>query len=326
LNIKKQRSILLRFNAIVRERGLYGGLKAIPDYLAWFFNSRGLSLRTPAEIRYVLLILQSKITNRRLVQRRIHGNMMFLDIGDVGLSRQLLLDETREPLQTQLVKELLRPGMVVAEVGANLGYYLLIEASLIGPKGKIYAVEPVPANFDILNKNIALNHYKDRVESYLLAISDENGVAKIATRPGSNQATMFLDRTQLSELGVRSLRDVRKVFDVRTATLDDFLDGKRPVDFIRMDVEGHELHLIKGMQKTLAHSRVGTIMFMETHPVLFKDRLGYVQKLLSSLAEYRFVPKYLVAGNGINYLELSKEDVGAKIVDENSPGLFVVKV
>jgi FkbM family methyltransferase len=326
--MEKPRGALLRFGAIVRQKGLFGGLKAVPDYAAWFIISRlrRLPRARLADIRYSFITSYYRLLNIRLVKRRIHASIMLLDVADPGLSRQLLLNKTREPLQTKLVKELVRPGMVIAEIGANLGYYLLIEARLIGSTGKIYATEPVPKNFQILARNIALNHYEDRVESYPLAISDKDGVAKIAIKSASNHATMFIDRTKISELGARSLdREVRKVSDVKTATLDNFLLGKRPVDFIRMDVEGYEIQIIKGMQKTLEHSRVGTTIFMEIHPDLFMDRMDSIDMIMSNLAGFHFEPKYLVSSRGDEFLEFTRDNIVEVVVNDHFPGLFVVR-
>ena len=106
-------------------------------------------------IKEIVILSYFKLRSKDgLFLKEIHGNKMYLDPSDIGLSKELLLSGTREELQTKIIKEMVKKGMVVLEIGANLGYYALIEASIIGKEGKIYAIEPVPRNFEILNKNI----------------------------------------------------------------------------------------------------------------------------------------------------------------------------
>lgn len=79
---------------------------------------------------------------------------MYLDLSDDGLSKTIFYRGVHEPLVTRWLEAELAPGMTVLEVGANLGYYLLLAATRIGPRGRIYAVEPVPETFAILRKNV----------------------------------------------------------------------------------------------------------------------------------------------------------------------------
>ena len=62
---------------------------------------------------------------------------------------------------TALVKRIVRNGDIVVDIGAHIGYYTLIFARLVGPKGKVFAFEPEPNNFNLLIKNIKINGYKN---------------------------------------------------------------------------------------------------------------------------------------------------------------------
>jgi protein-L-isoaspartate O-methyltransferase len=81
---------------------------------------------------------------------------MYLRIRDKGVSRQLALVGVREKFSTETLQGELREGDCVVDIGANIGYYALMEARLVGSYGKVYAIEPVSYNFQLLENNIQL--------------------------------------------------------------------------------------------------------------------------------------------------------------------------
>ena len=84
------------------------------------------------------------------------GNKFFLDPRD-AMSKDLLSHGVWEEYETQIFKETISPGDVVLDIGANIGYYSLIAARLVGDTGKVHAFEPEPNSRDLLEKNIAVN-------------------------------------------------------------------------------------------------------------------------------------------------------------------------
>lgn len=79
---------------------------------------------------------------RRYLEKRIYDYRMRLDLSDRGISRTLLLFGRRELEHKVMLERVLRPGMTVLDIGANIGYYALMELRLIGPGGTLVAVEP----------------------------------------------------------------------------------------------------------------------------------------------------------------------------------------
>jgi FkbM family methyltransferase len=148
---------------------------------------------------------------------------------------------------TGTIMRMLRPDDVVLEVGANIGYYALLEARLCR---RIYAVEPHPDNFRRLNENVALNGY-DNIETFNLAF-------------GATAGSIPMRCSELSNW--HSCRDAAPGDDgtiaVTCTRIDDFVAGRPAPSFVKMDVEGFELEVLKGAEQALAAVRC---VFLELH-------------------------------------------------------------
>ncbi len=233
--------------------------------------------------------------SRSILVKDIQGSKMRLNLKDEGISKDLALDGIREPESTQEVKRMLKEGDVVIEVGANIGYYALIESRLVGEKGRIYAVEPSPYNVDNLKRNIKLNNIKN-IEVFELAIGDKDGVAELNVSPHSN----------LNSLIRQDNKKIIEAIKVKVMALDNFLKDKKLPDFLRMDVEGYEASILKGMGKLL-RSKHPMDLFIEIHPhIMRRKETVYLLKTLKkhgfetrkvirslTVAELRVMPKRL---------------------------------
>ncbi len=102
------------------------------------------------------------------------GCKFYVNPMDVGIVPHLLADGVYEPRTTEVFKCLLKPGMVVVDIGANFGYYALIAAQFVGSTGKIYACEPEPNNFRLLLNNIKINGFSN-VAPLQIALSNRKG-------------------------------------------------------------------------------------------------------------------------------------------------------
>jgi len=211
----------------------------------------------------------------KVQKRLVRGSHMLLNPLDPGISTDLLLDGIREPLITEAFQRLLRPGDVVMDCGANIGYYALQEAVAVGSIGKVYAIEPVPANADILGRNARLNLY-DNVEVHRMAMGDTDRADHIYISSMSNMCTMA---------GGKGWRRFVDRVPVQVTTVDSFIDmvGRTP-DVIRMDVEGYEVNVVNGMGRLLALGEP-LRLFIEVH---FDILLGRVVPMLEKLRDNGF--------------------------------------
>ena len=180
------------------------------------------------------------------------------------------------------VNRAVKPNSVVFDVGANFGYYSLLLAKK--PGCKIYAFEPESRMFARLQRNIALNNLQNSVTSIRAALSDARGQSRLSTESGNSGAS-FIDTTgQLIELD----------------TMDDFCKRNliEKIDFVKIDVEGHEMRVLAGGTEILCRSK--PLMLIEFNPqalrrsntsaVELEDKLRSMGYTLFSSHRNRLVP------------------------------------
>ena len=183
---------------------------------------------------------------------------MWLDLEDRGISRNLLLFGQREMDHKAMLERVLKPGMTVFDIGANIGYYVLLELGLIGESGRMIAIEPSPSNIALLSRNLALNGVSERVTLVEGAVSDSNGGRSIHLSEQSNLNTFHAD-------GRAALHLSGKTIEVTTYSLPALAERYGPPDLIRMDVEGHEVEVIEGMLEAVRAGSLAPMIIFETH-------------------------------------------------------------
>jgi len=269
---------------ILKKDGFKGYISAIKKYYESY----------PPLRKNLYYWLYSKIKKEKLIIKEIQGSKMYLNLNDFGLSKYLFLNGIREPECTKIMKEELKEGMTIVEIGANIGYYALMEASIIGKKGKIYAIEPFPSNFDLLGKNVKLNSYNDIVELHQLAIGDKTGLTNLFVSDKHNLCNMLQN-------------DADSCVEVPAVTFDEFIKDKKLPDMIRMDIEGFEYFILDGMKKTMEKCK-SCKMFIEVHPYqMYEKGLDY-KKPLETLFDYGFKPTYIIKEHGPQKEESFKYD------------------
>ncbi len=201
---------------------------------------------------------QRQVLGRRFVARRIYDYRMWLDLEDRGISRALLLFGQRELDHKAMLERVLKPGMSVFDIGANIGYYVLMELGLIGPSGRMLAIEPSPSNIELLRRNLALNGAGDRVSVVSGAVSDRAGRRRIHLSSQSNLNTFHAEGSAAAHLSGKSV-------EVETFTVPGLAAEHGAPDLIRMDVEGHEVEVIDGLLPAVAAGEMAPMIIFETH-------------------------------------------------------------
>ena len=163
------------------------------------------------------------------------------------------LDLEFEPEATSVVRQLIRPRDTVVDVGANFGWYSTLFAKLAGPTGRVFAFEPVPSTYDRLTDNLERNGLSHNVTAVRSAVGEQ---------PGEVDVYVFGDLSHscasLSPLD----QDNFKTVQAPIVNLDDFLCEQQiaQVDFLKCDVEGSELAVLKGCRRLLSAPAAPIVM------------------------------------------------------------------
>jgi FkbM family methyltransferase len=255
-----------------------------PSVLAWaIVNAAGANL-------------QKLVLGRRFIERRIHNYRMLLDLEDKGISRSLILFGTREVDHKIILEKVLKPGMAVLDIGANLGYYVLMEMGLIGPSGRMVAIEPSPSNVELLKRNLALNGHHD-VPVIAGAVSDSAGEREFFLAHQSNLNTFHTTGSGRQHLSGKTVK-------VRTYTVPELAASHGKPDLIRMDVEGHEVEVFNGLIPAVERGELAPMIIFETH----LSRYGADHDMEAPLR------RLFAAGYGVRYLASSSER-GTGLID-----------
>lgn len=214
---------------------------------------------------------------------RIHGHKMFTQgLRSFKLSDEVMLSDSYEREQTILFRRLVGGGMTVVDVGADVGYYTLLAARAVGEKGRVFAFEPEPQNYNLLLRNVRVNGYRN-VVLLRKAVSDRAGRVKL-----------FLSQRGAGQHSLYSSGDGERSVTVDAVSLDGFFgDGKRPIDVVKMDIEGAEMPALLGMGR-IAKRNSDLKLFVEFYPDGFK-RSGYTpREFWGRLSEIGFDFIYLI--------------------------------
>ena len=259
-------------------------------------RDRGAVIAISASINLLRMLIENRLLGRKLIKRNIHQYKMYLDASDSGLCRGLILFGTREVDHKILLEKILKPGMTVLDIGANIGYYALMELDLIGSTGKLIAVEPSPSNLTILKKNLELNNISG-VRIVNGAISDKSEKKDFYLAHQGNLNTFHATGT-----GAKHLNG--EVIEVESFTVPEIMKDEGQLDLIRMDVEGHEVEVLNGMYDEIIKGNLNPTIIFETH----LTRYGSDHNMSLTLK------KYFEAGYKIKYLASSWQK-GSEIVE-----------
>jgi FkbM family methyltransferase len=163
-----------------------------------------------------------------------------------SVSKSLIFQSNYEFNETNLVKKVIKPGWTVIDAGANFGWYSIHFAQLVGQNGNVFSFEPVPETYEELNLNIKLNSCQN-IKTFDLALGSEDGTISFGVSNfdggGSGASSRFLKYSKRIQTTMRKLDDIIKEQKINK------------VDFIKADIEGGELSMLKGAEKLLEHFR-----------------------------------------------------------------------
>ena len=187
------------------------------------------------------------------------GNRIYLLEKDSAISNALPLLGIVEPTTTEFFKKNIKEGDVVVDIGANIGYYTLLFSKKVGKTGKVFAFEPDPRNIPVLKKNVEANGCSN-VTIVEKAVCD------------SNEGVIFYlggisDCSSICPRGPGNEKEVH----VESTTLDRYFEKTlEKISLIKMDTEGAEAFVFKGMQE-LVRKNPDVMIVAEIAPMLMEQ-------------------------------------------------------
>ena len=191
---------------------------------------------------------------RRLIKNKDYVDTIQFDLGEyIHLHLNDWIDQqiytegiySVEKYHTMYFRNLLKPGWVFFDIGANIGYYTLQASMRVGKKGKIYSFEPVSKTLKNLRSNIKLNKFEN-IDTFQYIISDIGKTTRIYIGDETNTGT--------SRCSPQYIKNTQNYESIKSITVDDFVELNRinKIELIKIDVEGYEMKVLLGMRKSIA--------------------------------------------------------------------------
>jgi FkbM family methyltransferase len=194
---------------------------------------------------------------------------MYVPSRDRSVTPHLLLDGIWERWVTQAISERVKPGMTVADVGANVGYFSTLMADLVGAQGLVHAFEPNEELIALVRENAVVNGFGDRVTTHPVALGGEDGREMLLVTPGD-----YLGGAALWQIDSQPSFDHRRVVLRRL----DAIEGADRIEFVKIDAEGAEPDIWRGM-KGLLDGDVLKGVFIEFTAGHYQDPLAFLQEI-----------------------------------------------
>ena len=208
-----------------------------------------LSGRGLTKYSFIRKVKDYSLSNLQTDYAEVFGNKLFLN--KKGLALSISHYGTYEELESKIMEEKIEMGNIVVDVGANIGLHTLNMARIVGNTGQVFAFEPNPSNFEILKKNVKINNYKNIILEQK-AVGDKHGRTTLyqSDHPGKHR---IFPQTEQAKSQVQ----------VELTNLDNYFDSDMidKINFIKIDVEGLEFSVLKGMKNILKNSKKIKILF-----------------------------------------------------------------
>ena len=203
---------------------------------------------------------------------------------------------TYEDALFNFVQKHIHKKEIIIDIGAALGYYSLMFSSAVGKSGKVYSFEPESNAYSYLKKNISINNIQN-VETFNLAVDEKDGEAS------------FLKTSNLQNNKSKwggSISRIESDLKVKTCSLDNL--NLQNVDWIKLDVDGNEFRILKGMHQLIEKSKNLKLIMEFDLDIIKKNNskleINNTYKYLASAFEFA-----LVCEENYKYLDLNKKDI-----------------
>lgn len=211
---------------------------------------------------------------------------LYVRPNDFFIGAAIARNRQYEPAVTQIVRSHLHEGDVFVDVGANIGYFTLMAATIVGRNGHVHAVEPNPDNCHLITMSVEANGVEN-VTLYPFAAAEKTQMLQLDIA-GTGSNSRVIDDSPQAVPGSSPPQQVQAVI------LDKVLAGLERIDLVKMDIEGAEPRALQGMMQILQRHR--PILISEFSPALIKVTShvtpeSYLEQLISLHYELSVIGK-----------------------------------
>ncbi len=252
--------------------------------------------------RYVHAIqnnLQSLPSNTYLGDHRIllntkRNHLLIVDSRDLSLTPQLIHTRTWEESSTRAIETIVQKGMIVVDIGANIGHYSVILGTIVGENGKVHAFEANHEVVKLLRDNCDINgllHTNTIVNNFAVIDSPQELSLHVLEKHLGSSSIMNFDPAFIE----RNKETFRKV-SVLGVSLDSYFKKGSHVDLVRIDAEGSELLILKGMKRVISENP-HIVIVAECNKPLLEANGQTVENFINAFLQEKFRP-YLINSDG----------------------------
>jgi FkbM family methyltransferase len=210
-----------------------------------------------------------RLSDRFTICRVLGKYIFYADPEDIGLTPHLCLDGFWESWVTLAVARLILPDWRCVDVGANHGYYTVMLADAAGENGHVLAVEPNPKLAALIKLSLEVNGFQRRASVLEKAGFDTD----------SKRASLVVPRNRgMNATLCRKATPADDVIEIETITIDEATKEWPQVDFIKIDAEGAEAAIWRGMRETL-HRNPAITVIMETNWSRYDDPAAFLREV-----------------------------------------------
>lgn len=241
--------------------------------------------RGELELRARSATQSAYVAENTVLCRVLERYLMFVDTRDLSVAPHLIMNGCWEPWITLALSRYVKPGMTCVDVGANVGYYTMLFADLVGPTGRVVAFEPNPVPFGMLRRSLDVNGFVNRTQAYEALVGDMDGAGDLII-PKDHSANAGVENVHLFEL------EAHTEIAVAAFKLDTMLMLRAGAPFaslVKIDAEGSELQIWAGMQRLWQHNPE-IVVVMEWATALLKN-------------PYELIDAIEAAGGKIQYID-----------------------
>ena len=202
------------------------------------------------QFRIFMLLFKSDILSGKVtITKPLSGNFSVNVNTNNFIDAAIYFTGDYEPYLKKHYKQLINPGDYVLDIGANIGFHTMYFAELCGPEGLVFAFEPIQLNYAALLDNLSLNSFS-QIRTVNAALGNENREIDIHIDPAATNPGAY-----------NLLTEGKKNTSITCLKGDYYLENVavKKIDFIKIDVEGYEYEVLKGLKQTISRFRPSII-------------------------------------------------------------------